>query len=377
MPPLLGGMERLNWYMAHCLADTAEVRVVAPQGAAALAPRLTVREVPLAPLGQFLLRAGIATMREAADWRPDVILAGSGLTAPLALGAARAYSAKAVAYVHGLDVAVRNPLYRGLWLPALRRLDRLIANSRATAALCHSAGVDASRTAIVHPGVELPSAPDAAQAADFRSRYALGERPLLLSVGRLTTRKGLLEFVTRSLPRIAAARPDVLLLVVGDAPTQSLHASVQTPDSIRAAAEQLGLAGNLRFLGVETDYQKLGVMYRAAQVHVFPVRHLPGDPEGFGMVAVEAAAHGLPTVAFATGGIVDAVSEGASGRLIASGDYDAMSDAVLDVLQGRQGWSDACMEFAARFAWHEFGRQLAGQLESATRTTSSTAGGLS
>src|SRR3546814_16851853 len=64
------------------------------------------------------------------------------------------------------------------------------------------------------------------------------------------------------------------------------------------------------FLGTITVDALLSVVYKAASAHIFPVREIPGDPEGFGMVAVEAAAHGVPTIAFATGGIVDAVAEG-------------------------------------------------------------------
>jgi len=364
LPPLVGGMERLNWNMAHLLGEVADIRVIAPHGSAAMAPLLDVREVAATPLWKFLWRAMRAAAEEAKSWRPDVVLAGSGLTAPLALAAARTCRAKAVAYVHGLDVAIRHPIYRALWLPALRRMDRLIANSRATAALCDRIRVASARVGIVHPGVELPTAGhEEAAVASFRAAHALGDRPLLLSVGRLTTRKGLLEFVTRALPRIVESRPDVLLVVVGEAPSEALHAGVQTPDSISKAARELGLAEHLRFLGVETDYGRLGVIYRAAQVHVFPVRDLQGDPEGFGMVAVEAAAHGLPTVAFATGGVVDAVSDGVSGRLVYPGDYRGLADAVLDTLRASDGWSHQCMNFAARFAWDEFGRLMARQLE--------------
>lgn len=39
-------------------------------------------------------------------------------------------------------------------------------------------------------------------------------------------------------------------------------------------------------------------------------------PENFGMVAIEAAAHGTPTITFATDGIVDAVQHGKTGFLI-------------------------------------------------------------
>ncbi len=355
LPPLVGGMERLNWHLAEELAKLAQVHVIGPQGCAVLAPEgVTVTEVPLQPLWQFLLQGAWAARREAQRLKPDIVLAGSGLTAPLALVAARACGAHAHAYVHGLDVAVRHPAYRALWLPTLRRLDGVIANSGPTAALCRSIGIADSRLGIVHPGVDLPDADIAAPAP----LAGIDNRPLLLSVGRLSTRKGLREFVSRALPAIVEKFPDALLLVVGDAPAQALHAQAQTPASIQAAADAAGVGGNLRFLGVITDYKELGRIYRACNVHVFPVRELPGDPEGFGMVAVEAAAHGLPTVAFATGGIVDAVAEGQSGHLVAPGDYPAFAEATLRALEEGQALRAGCLPFAARFAWPAFGEKL-------------------
>lgn len=375
LPPLVGGMERLNWHMAAELAKTADVRIVGPAGSAALAPNgIPTREAPLNPLWKFLLQARALARREAGAWKPDVVLAGSGLTAPLARAAARTCGAKAAVYVHGLDVAVKHPVYRAIWLPAIRRADRIIANSQATAALCRDAGVDPARIGIVHPGVDLPvveplshretgmSEGSDSRSTDFRRRHNLDSRPLLLSVGRLSERKGLREFVSHALPTIVAAHPDVVLLIVGDAPRQALHANAQTPDSIQAAAQAAGVADHLRFLGAITDYAELGSVYRAADVHVFPVRSIPGDPEGFGMVAVEAAAHGLPTVAFATGGVVDALAEGQSGYLVAPGDYDAFAMAVIRALAADDIMGSSCREFAAQFAWPVFGTRVAEQL---------------
>lgn len=366
LPPLVGGMERLNWHMAEELAKHADVRVIGPAGSAAMAPTgVPMDEVPLRPLWKFLLHVQWRAWRVARAWKPNMVLAGSGLTAPAAWFAARMSGARTAVYVHGLDLAVRHPVYRALWWPALRRMDRVIANSRATAALAQSVGVQPDRIGIVPPGVDLPVEPAATDAvrgmaadsatSDFRERHQLGHRPLLLSVGRLSTRKGLREFVTLALPDIVEAHPDALLLVVGDAPMNALHAQAQTPESIRLAAERAGVARHLRFLGTITDYQQLGAVYRAADVHVFPVRELAGDPEGFGMVAVEAAAHGLPTVAFATGGVVDAVAEGRSGLLVPPGDYPAFVSAVQDALAKREALRTPCEAFAVRFAWPAFG----------------------
>lgn len=355
-------MERLNWHMAEELSRHAEVRIVGPTGSAASAPAgIDVREVPLRPVWKFLLHAWLISRSEAHAWRPDIVLAGSGLTAPIVRGAAKLAGAKAVVYAHGLDVALQHPAYRAIWFPAIRRMDRVVANSSSTAQLCRDIGVSADRIGIIHPGVELPPPADAAtdrSIAEFREREGLQARTLLLSVGRLSARKGMREFVGQALPRIVAARPDAILLIIGDAPTQALYAETQTPASIQAAADAAGVGRHIRFLGVITDFAELSVAYRAANVHVFPVRSISGDPEGFGMVAVEAAAHGLPTVAFATGGVLDAVSEGVSGQLIPPGDYKKLADTVCTLLGDGGVWAAGCTKFARGFAWEVFGTQL-------------------
>ncbi len=360
LPPLMGGMEWLNWHLAQELSQRADVRVIGPTGAAALAPLgVLIDEVPLVPLWRFLAEAQLKALRVARQWRPDFVLAGSGLTAPMAWFASKWSGARSAVYVHGLDMAVKQIVYKNVWFPAIRRMNSVIANSNATRRLAIDAGVPGDRIKIVHPGVELPeNEPDASAIADFRKRLQLGGRPLLLSVGRLSTRKGMREFVSDVLPAVVAQHPEVMLLIVGDAPTQALHAKSQSIESIQLAAETKGVGANIRFLGVIVDRNELATVYQAADIHVFPVREIPGDPEGFGMVAIEAAANGLPTVAYATGGIVDAVKDGESGRLIASGDADAMTAAILETLRDRESLRPSCMEFATSFGWESFGNQV-------------------
>jgi len=361
LPPLVGGMERLNWHIADEMSRHAEVRIIGPTGAAAQRPpQVPVIEAPMRPLWSFLVASGWQAVRMARAWQPHIVLAGSGLTAPAALLAARAAKARACVYLHGLDAAVQHPAYRAVWHPAIRRMDVVIANSQPTSALARALGVAGDKITIVHPGVQLPATPQAPQALHaFRQRHGLGDASILLSVGRLTERKGLRQFVQHALPAIVQAAPDTLLAVVGDAPTDSLLAGVQTRASIQAAADAAGIGQHLRFLGVVTDPAELACAYEAASLHVFPVRQLAGDPEGFGMVAIEAAAHGLPTVSFATGGVVDAVAQGQSGRLVEPGDYAALAQAVTQTRgDGVGAWRDGAMAFAQRFAWPAFGDQL-------------------
>jgi phosphatidylinositol alpha-1,6-mannosyltransferase len=364
LPPLVGGMEWLNWHMAAELAKYADIRAIGPSGAASLAPDgVVVREVPFKPLWYFFGVTTYYAVREARRFRPDIVLAGSGLTAPMAIWAARSVKAEAVVYVHGLDLATRHPIYRLLWLPALRRMRRIIANSRACAELAERIGVAPQRIHIVNPGVALPEATiDRKELETFRTEQRLKGKTILLSVGRLSERKGLREFVRDALPSIVMKRPDALLLVVGGEPKDALSARSQTRESIRKAAEQAGVGEHVRFLGEITDRKHLSTIYMASTLHVFPVRELPNDPEGFGMVAIEAAACGTPTVAFATGGVVDAVADGRSGRLVHPGDYAAFAAAVVSMLNESNGMRATCIEFAAGFAWSSFGLRIFDEL---------------
>lgn len=368
MPPLVGGMERLAWHLADQLARRSRLEVVGPRGAATLAPSgMVVHEMPLRPLPLFLARAAVSALRLARAQRPDVVIGGSGLVAPLVEMAAKASGAAAACYVHGLDIVIDNPVYRAIWVPSIRRMDRVIANSLYTARLCGEAGVRESRIGIVHPGVALPpSAPivDAERVGAFRARHGLADGPCLLSVGRLTARKGLREFVKDVLPRVAARHPRVRLLVAGSEASHALHSERLSPAELKRAAAEAGVGQHLVLVGPLSDAD-LDDAWSLATAHVFPLTEIPGDPEGFGMVAVEAAARGVPTVAYAVGGVPDALFDGVSGTLVRPGDADAFAAAVEHAIEGRfdpaavRGWAE-------RFAWDRFGDAISGELTLAT-----------
>ena len=359
-PPLVGGMERVNQKLLESLAVEWEVLLSGPLGSAGHAPSAaSAMESRIRPLPIFLLASAWKALRLAVARRPALVLAGSGLTAPIAWLAARLSGGRPGVYLHGLDIIAPSRVYQAFWLPFIRACRIVLVNSENTARLARAAGVAANRIAILHPGTSIPE-PDPAARERFRSTHDLGARPVLLSVGRLTRRKGLAEFVERALPRIASARCDVLLAVIGDEASDALHGTRGSErQRILAAASVAGVAENIRFLG-RLDEEGLHSAYFGADCHVFPVLDLPGDVEGFGMVALESAAHGLPTVAFNVGGVADAVAEGRTGHLVAAGDYEGLAravDAVLSTPRGNAG-EEACRRFAADKSWDRFGDRL-------------------
>jgi phosphatidylinositol alpha-1,6-mannosyltransferase len=360
LPPLVGGMERLNWHMADELSKYAEVKVVGPTGAAAIKPKnVQVLESPLKPLVLFMLIALCKAFWTAVCFKPNVIIAGSGLTAPLVWLISKLTGAKSVVYLHGFDITAAHWVYQKIWVPFFKRIDFVIVNSTPTKTLALNADVLEKKLSIVHPGVTLPvTAQSSSAIQSFKKKYNLEHKKILLSVGRLTTRKGLKEFVENSLAYIVQQEPDVILVVVGESPKNSLGAGLQTREEILEAARKNQIENHILFLGVITDNEQLATIYEAADVHVFPVRHIPDDPEGFGMVAIEAAAHGLPTVAFATGGIVDAVKQNESGWLVEKNDYEALAKQMIMALEQPKS-TEQCQYFAGQFDWSIFGKKIA------------------
>ncbi|MEQ8661243.1 MAG: glycosyltransferase family 4 protein, partial [Gammaproteobacteria bacterium] len=321
LPPLTGGMERLGQHLLSALAETWSVEVVGPPGAAAHLPAtIRVHACRAAGAAPYLLEAALRAPCCALRRRPALVLATSGLTAPLARAAALAARAPYLVCVHGLDLVTRHPVYRGLFLPAIRGARCVVANSANTARLAASHGVPVARVHVVHPGVDTDVA--AHDGADFRARRGLADACILLAVGRYAARKGLPEFIEHALPALVAADPRYVLVVIGDTASQSVRREGGVAERLAAAVARSGLGDHVRLLGALPDAE-LGAAYSAADVHVFPVIPVAGDVEGFGMVAVEAAAHGLWTVAFDEGGVVDAVADGTSGTLVAGGDYPA------------------------------------------------------
>ncbi len=354
LPPLVGGMERLNWHIADELSKNHKIIVISHSKAKFEAPPETsFYGVRLNPLPLFLLLAFMTTFWVCLRHRPDILFAGSGLTAPIATFWAKFFRKKSIVYIHGLDIGTNNKLYNLLWIPFIRSSDQIIANSSPTYDICLKKRVNEKNLSIIHPGVSFPPQPRNEQLIQqLKSQYDLQDKKILISVGRLTERKGLNEFIDLSFSKIVKAIPNTVLVVIGDTPNQSLNKNLQSKELILSTVKNHNIDNNIIFTGNISDDDVLSSFYYLADLHIFPVKHIPEDPEGFGMVAIEAAVHGTPTVAFATGGIVDAVQHEKTGYLIENQDYQRMTDKVIEILEKKTLISEqTCMQYAEQFAW--------------------------
>ncbi|RLL38312.1 glycosyltransferase family 1 protein [Acinetobacter cumulans] len=361
LPPLIGGMERLNWHIADELSKDNDIILLSHSEAKLMAPsNCDFHGVRLNPLPIFLIIVFIKTFILCLQKKPDILFAGSGLIAPITTFWAKIFRKKSIVYIHGLDIATNHWIYNLIWVPMIRNANIIIANSTPTYDICLKKAILKDKLSIVYPGVTYPPLPRNQHLINsIKAKHQLHDKKILISVGRLTQRKGLNEFVDLALPLIVAKHPNTILIVIGDTPSQSLNQNLQSRESILKTAQKHNLSNHILFLGNISDDLILSSWYYLADIHVFPVKHIPEDPEGFGMVAIEAAAHGTPTVAFATGGIVDAVENLATGRLIPINQYHSFSEAVISMLQNSKNLTnDNCEAFAEKFSWKNLKNRL-------------------
>jgi len=365
-PPLVGGMERLVFNIYAQLNHRFDCDLVGPRGSKEyVSGNYNVYECTVTPLSAFLVTAMLKSIHAVASCNYSVCIAGSGVTAPIALLASRLKRIPCITFVHGLDLIVNNHIYQNVFMPAIRRADMVIANSANTARLAEEAGIDPDRISILHPGVQLPETTEPGTL--FRDRYHLHDRHILLSVGRLIPRKGLAEFISQSLPAIVAAQPDTLLAIIGSEPENALQRKNSITKHINDTIRDHHLEDHVLMIG-HVDDDILQAAFSESDLFVFPLRAVADDVEGFGMVAVEAAAFGLPCIAFSEGGVADAIHPGRSGFLVTSGDYQSFSQTIIDCFQGTLECPspDSCREHAARFQWETFGDKLAEIVTSVT-----------
>lgn len=359
LPPLIGGMERLNWHIADELSHDHEVILLSHNKGKKIAPaKCNFYGVRLSPLPIFLILAFLKTFFICLTQKPDVLFAGSGLTAPIVVFWAKIFRKKSIVYIHGLDIATNHPIYNFIWVPAIRIADKIIANSTPTFDICITKGVQQNKLAIIYPGVSFPPKfRDEQLIQQLKNQYNLQDKKILISVGRLTERKGLNEFIDLSFSNIVKAIPNTVLVIIGDTPNQSLNKNLQSKELILSTVKKHNIENNIIFTGNINDDEVLSSFYYLADLHIFPVKHIPDDPEGFGMVAIEAAAHGTPTVAFATGGIVDAVKDGVSGCLVEKNNYEVLAKQTIMALKQTKN-IEQCQHFAGQFEWSIFGKKI-------------------
>jgi phosphatidylinositol alpha-1,6-mannosyltransferase len=349
-PPARGGIQVLAHRLVTHLPGPIRVLTVDQAGAEAVDAALVadVRRVhTFLPNRQATGIAALiaAAVVDARRFRPDVVLNLHVITAPAAVAIARMRGVPYVQYVHAEEVFDRPRLTR----LALRRAAAVVAVSGFARTLAVEHGAPPERVHRIPNGVDLSS-----PAVGGRS-----SEPTIVTVSRLADRFKGHDVMLRALPLIVSRVPLARWVVIGEGPLRN--------EFERIAAET-GLTDRALFLGSLDDAGRNEWLDRA-RVFVMPSRLSErGGGEGFGIAYLEAGAHGLPVVAGAVGGALDAVLHDVTGLLVDPTDPAAVADAVAGLLLDparAEALGRAGRRRAEEMTWAATASALAGVLDSA------------
>lgn len=341
-------MELYSRELTLAMARYAEVEVIALPG------RPDGRPPKGTSLAFFMCRAAAELTFRARHY--DVVHFGDFVIFPLAVWTRLvAPRTRRLLTVHGLDLIFgrrrgwKSRIYRAyvaLALPLQSAVHQFVANSSATARVAMDLGL---RNVVSIPlgvrlGTEVPAAV-ATGIAGADSQNSTDGRYVLF-VGRLVPRKGAAWFAENVLNRLPE---DISFKIVGTAwDNAELHRALANPRT--------------EYLGPVPDDALLHLR-RNAVVTVMPNRILDdAEMEGFGLVALEAAAQGSLLVASGIEGIVDAVVDGKTGFLLPEGDSDQWARKICELL----AWSpaergaflaNAKKIIAERYSWDRVARE--------------------
>jgi glycosyltransferase involved in cell wall biosynthesis len=197
-------------------------------------------------------------------------------------------------------------------------------------------GIAADRIDVVPNGLDIPHP---------SHTVARSPVPTVCVLGRLVPHKQV-EHALEVAARLRATTPQLRVEVVGEGWWRA---------QLQQQAAELGVADLVRFHGQVTDAERGRILDRSW------VLLAPSVKEGWGIAIMEAAARGVPAVAYrSAGGVTESIVDGETGTL--ADDLDGLAKAADELLTDaalRARLGEAARARAARFDWGATGRRFA------------------
>ena len=332
-PPDVGGIQTWSHELAARFHESCDhFGVVAPKRPGAVA---VDRDLPYPVhrvLGSSNTMPVVATgtiLKATRSYFYDTVLHAQWQTMPASVTASKVGGPKRIFLAaHGRELLLqpmsRSPkaqqAYDALRRKMVARADHAFPVSRYTAGLLGDLGVPEDRITVVGNGTD-PERFVPMDVSAARASLGLDQARVILTVGRLTPRKGI-DTVIRALPSVIERVPNAVYMVVGEGEDRA---------RLEALAAEMGVTDHVLFEG-SVPFSQLPSTYNLCDVFVTPSRSAPPSVEGFGIVFLEVNACGKPVIGARSGGIPDAIVDGETGLLVEPDDEPGLAEALISLL---------------------------------------------
>ena len=290
-PPIVGGLETFSYDLYTALSKKVDVTLWAnPKGNKYIVPFY------IKTFFYLIFNAGRYTNIHLGDGALSLFI-------PLIRIVSRA---KVTITTHGRDVILQNPPYQLVIPRCLKMADKIVCVSNYTLEECVRRGIPRKKCVFIPNGINFENIKKSTlKKAQIEKKFnlKLAQKKILFTVGRLVKRKGHEWFIREVMPKLGN---EFIYVFGGEGPEK---------DNILKTIKEIRLKGRVFMLGKISDDEK-NWFFDNAYYFIMPNIHVDGDAEGFGIVAIEAAAHGLPVIASDVDGLRDAVIDQKTGFII-------------------------------------------------------------
>jgi glycosyltransferase involved in cell wall biosynthesis len=240
-------------------------------------------------------------LRVLRTYRPDVIYAANYHELILLLPLLFFLKAPVVCHMH--DPPPSSPFYKASFRLWGQVVNHFIAISRSVQTRMERLGVQSNRVSLLHNGIDLTQFECVEKRSDvFTLRYGWPSESVIVGMtGQMTTKKGHLDLLRAA--QIVCRELSLVRFVIGGKELQPYYGQLKDYIKKNDLVERIALSG------WQADVREF---FAGIDVFAFPSRH----EEGFGLVAGEAMATGLPVVTTPSGGAVEIVDDGKTGIVV-------------------------------------------------------------
>ena len=198
---------------------------------------------------------------------------------------------------------------------------KVVAVSRSEAVQLRDLGVDDLQIAQIPNPIDETEFERSPDRYGYRRRMSLADDPVVLFLGKLTPRKGVVDLIQAF---AGLSNPAIRLIVAGN--------DMGSGAGIIALVRRLGLEARVIRTGLLTGSDRLDAL-AAADVVVYPSRD-----EIFGLVPLEALLAGTPVVVCNDSGCGEVISSVGGGLAVRPGDVETLRRAIETILGARDEW---------------------------------------
>jgi glycosyltransferase involved in cell wall biosynthesis len=255
---------------------------------------------------------------------------------------------------HAKSLALPNPFRHAKKVFAISRFTRKLL-------LDQYPDLDPDRIVITPLGVNRFWFEDAGQLDEVWSKFEIPQdKFVMLSVSRLDPRKGH-RLVLEAISSLPARTQRRLAYVIVGGSSDPRYVSELRDVSVQLQAKVI-------FTGHVTN-EELRKLYAGASAFCLPGASYANRVEGFGLVYLEAAAQGLPTIASRAAAIPEVVMDQQTGALVGEGDVRALAETIkawVDEPDMVRTYGEAAREWANSFTWEQCAKQTYGSMNHAS-----------